>query len=74
VRADSDPTVRTARMTAKRSPYAAEKAKPDGSDGDTTPGTGKPEPDEPGADGSPLRVHISDLAVKLTGSDGGTNA
>jgi hypothetical protein len=57
-------------MTAKRSPYAAEKAKPDGNNS----GNRKAEPDELGADGSPLRVHISDLAVKLTGSDGGTKA
>jgi hypothetical protein len=55
-------------MTAKRSPYAAEKVKPDGNNS----GNRKAEPDELGADGS--RVHISDLAVKLTGSDGGTNA
>jgi hypothetical protein len=43
-RAQADPRVRMARMAARRSPYAAGKAKADDSDGDTTPGIKKLSP------------------------------
>jgi hypothetical protein len=43
-RAETDHTVRIARMAARRSPYAAGKEKADGNDGDTTPGIRKLSP------------------------------